>query len=130
MFLSSTKKERQARAEQVKLCQDLAASRIKLPKSQGSLEPMKTEQTRFGVNVRGEEQGMISSVTASEANMVGRTKLSTNTSIFTKYAEDHNMRFYDLTFVDSGTNVGWFTLLMATAGVNVITFEPMEQNLL
>jgi FkbM family methyltransferase len=35
----------------------------------------------------------------------------------------------DLTFVDIGANVGWFSYVMAGMGVNVIAFEPMEQNL-
>ena len=34
----------------------------------------------------------------------------------------------ELTFLDIGANVGWFSLNMAALGVNVIAFEPMEQN--
>ena len=35
----------------------------------------------------------------------------------------------ELTFVDVGGNVGWFTLVMASIGLNVITVEPMVPNL-
>jgi FkbM family methyltransferase len=132
------KKERQARAEQDQFCQDLAAGRIELPKSQqGSLAPMKTKQTRFNINVRGEKQEIVLEV--YEGNDIVSDSIGQNgwendaaeefLAKFTKYAKDHNLRLSDLTFVDIGANVGWFTILMAAWGVNVIAFEPMEQNL-
>jgi hypothetical protein len=49
-------------------------------------------------------------------------------NLFAKFAEDHNLAMSDLTFVDIGANVGWFTYViyvMAKMGVNVIAFEPM-----
>jgi FkbM family methyltransferase len=131
--------EIEARAVQEKFCQDLAAGRIESPKSQqGSLEPMKTKQTRFGINIRGEMQRVVLEIYEGNdivSNSIGESNGWENEAakeyitIFEKYAKDHNLLLSDLTFVDIGANVGWFTIGMAAVGVNVIAFEPMEQNL-
>jgi FkbM family methyltransferase len=136
-------KEKQARAEQEQFCRDLKAGRIEAPRSkQGSREPMKTKQTRV-VGVPGSERydlrhdfvlevyeendivsGYIGGSGGWETEMVNEIIL-----VFVKYAEEHNLSLSDLTFVDIGANVGWYTMILAAAGVNVIAFEPMEQNL-
>ena len=59
-----------------------------------------------------------------EANLV--TQLS---DVYKKYSKDHNIPLSNLTFVDIGANIGWFSLNMAALGVNVIAFEPMQQNI-
>jgi FkbM family methyltransferase len=136
-------KEKQARAEQEQFCRDLKAGRIEAPRSkQGSREPMKTKQTRV-VGVPGSERydlrhdfvlevyeendivsGYIGGNGGWETKIVNEIIL-----IFVKYAKKHNLSLSDLTFVDIGANVGWYTMILAAAGVNVIAFEPMEQNL-
>lgn len=49
-------------------------------------------------------------------------------NIYLEYSAKHNIPLSELTFLDIGANIGWFTLNMAALGVNVIAFEPMEQN--
>ncbi|GFH46398.1 hypothetical protein CTEN210_02872 [Chaetoceros tenuissimus] len=49
-------------------------------------------------------------------------------NIFLQYSAKHNVPLSELTFLDIGANIGWFSLNMAALGVNVIAFEPMEQN--
>jgi FkbM family methyltransferase len=99
---------------------------------------MKTKQTRFDINVGGKKQEIVLEVyerndivSDSIGGKVGWENEAANEyiTIFKKYAKDHNLRLSDLTFVDIGANIGWFTIRMAAAGVNVIAFEPMEQNL-
>jgi len=48
---------------------------------------------------------------------------------FNDYTKEHNVNLSDLTFVDIGANIGWFSLNMAALGVNVLAFEPMEANI-
>jgi FkbM family methyltransferase len=119
------RKEKEARAEQDQFCQDLVAGRIGLPK--GSL---KTKQMNVGKYVIEIYDGN-DIVSGSIGGNGGWENDAVHNiiAVFTKYAEDHNLRMSDLTFVDIGANVGWFTYQMAAVGVNVIAFEPMEQNL-
>jgi FkbM family methyltransferase len=131
-------KERKARVEQDQFCLDLAAGRIQLPNSQqGSLEPMKTKQARFKIDLTGKLEIVLE---VYEGHDIVSDSISGNNgwevqtvddyiAFFTKYAQDHNLPLSDLTFVDIGANVGWYTMMMAAMGVNVIAFEPMEQNL-
>jgi FkbM family methyltransferase len=130
-------KERQARAEQEQFCRDLKAGRIAAPRSkQGISEPMQTKQTRV---VSNDETHHIVLEVYTENDIVSdeirdnggwETKIVNEIIlIFVKYAEEYNLSLSDLTFVDIGANVGWFTMIMAAVGVNVIAFEPMEQNL-
>lgn len=56
-------------------------------------------------------------------------KLATFHKLFTDYSKKHNIPLSDLTFVDIGANIGWFTFNLAALGVNVIAFEPMEENI-
>jgi FkbM family methyltransferase len=132
-------KERQARAEQEQFCRDLNAGRIEAPRSkQGISEPMQTKQTRV-LSVPGDMRQDIVLEVYTENDIVSEYITKRNgwetqivkefVHIFVKYAEEHNLSLSDLTFVDIGANVGWFTMIMAAAGVNVIAFEPMEQNL-
>lgn len=46
------------------------------------------------------------------------------------YAAKHDKALSDLTFVDVGANLGWFTLIMASLGLQVIAIEPMPNNLI
>ena len=48
---------------------------------------------------------------------------------FIKYSKKHNIPLSDLTFIDIGANVGWFSFNMAALGVNVLAFEPMKENI-
>jgi FkbM family methyltransferase len=49
--------------------------------------------------------------------------------IFQDYSEKNNIPLSKLTFIDIGANIGWFTFSLAALGVNVIAFEPMEENI-
>ncbi len=51
------------------------------------------------------------------------------TSTLKTYSDKHSIPLSDLTFVDIGANVGWFTMNMAAFGANVIAFEPMQDNI-
>jgi hypothetical protein len=132
-------KERQARAEQDQFCRDLDAGRIELPKSQpGSHQPVKTRRTlvkgnypwgntEFSVEIY--DGNDIVSDTIKGGDSWDNGKVVKFIDLFVKYAKEHNLSMSDLTFVDIGANVGWFSYVMAGMGVNVIAFEPMEQNL-
>lgn len=48
---------------------------------------------------------------------------------FTEYSAKNNSPLSELTFVDIGANIGWFSFQMAAFGVQVIAFEPMLDNL-
>jgi len=48
---------------------------------------------------------------------------------FMNYSTENNIPLSDLTFIDIGSNVGWFTFNMAALGVNVLAFEPMQENI-
>jgi FkbM family methyltransferase len=48
---------------------------------------------------------------------------------FIDYSKKHNITLSDLTFIDIGANIGWFSLNMAALGVNVLAFEPMQHNI-
>lgn len=45
------------------------------------------------------------------------------------YAAETQKTLGDLTVVDIGANIGWYTMVIASLGVNVVSFEPMEPNL-
>lgn len=55
--------------------------------------------------------------------------LNTLNSLFRDYSLDNDVPLSDLTFLDIGANVGWFTFNLAALGVNVIAFEPMQENI-
>jgi FkbM family methyltransferase len=50
-------------------------------------------------------------------------------TIYRDYSKEHNIPLEELTFVDIGANIGWYSLSMAALGVNVVAFEPMKENL-
>ncbi len=56
-------------------------------------------------------------------------KVKAFNSYFLEYSKRHNISLSNLYFVDIGANIGWFTLNMAALGVNVLAFEPMEENI-
>lgn len=45
------------------------------------------------------------------------------------YAAETQKTLGDLSVVDIGANIGWYTMVIASLGVNVVSFEPMEPNL-
>jgi len=57
------------------------------------------------------------------------TQISALNSYFQDYSREHNIPLSDLTFIDIGANVGWYTLNMAALGVKVLAFEPMQDNI-
>jgi FkbM family methyltransferase len=44
------------------------------------------------------------------------------------FAKNNGIGLDQVTFVDIGANIGWFSLVFANAGYNVISFEPMPEN--
>jgi len=48
---------------------------------------------------------------------------------FTDYSLEHNISLNELTFIDIGANVGWYSFNMAALGVKVLAFEPMVENI-
>ena len=48
---------------------------------------------------------------------------------FINYSKKHDVPLSDLTFIDIGANVGWFSLSLAALGVKVLAFEPMQENI-
>ena len=44
------------------------------------------------------------------------------------FAKRNDFGLDQVTFVDIGANIGWFSLVFANAGYNVISFEPMPAN--
>jgi FkbM family methyltransferase len=48
---------------------------------------------------------------------------------FINYSKKHDVPISDLTFIDIGANVGWFSLSLAALGVKVLAFEPMQENI-
>ena len=57
-----------------------------------------------------------------------KAKLDSFQTILRDYSTKSGIPLHDLTFVDIGSNIGWFTLSMASLGVNVMAFEPMTSN--
>jgi len=56
-------------------------------------------------------------------------RINSLASIYKDYSREHNIPLQELTFVDIGANIGWYSLSMAALGVNVVAFEPMKENL-
>jgi len=48
---------------------------------------------------------------------------------FQVYSEVNNVPLSKLTFIDIGANIGWLSFNMAALGVNVLAFEPMQENI-
>jgi FkbM family methyltransferase len=45
------------------------------------------------------------------------------------YSTKEGIPLNELTFVDIGSNIGWFSLSIAAMGLNVMAFEPMSSNI-
>ena len=45
-----------------------------------------------------------------------------------EYRKKHNLERHQVTFVDIGANIGWFSTAIAYIGYRVISFEPMPLN--
>jgi len=56
------------------------------------------------------------------------SKLELFQKIVGDYSSKTGIPLKELTFVDIGSNIGWFTLSMAAAGLDVMAFEPMPSN--
>jgi len=134
-------KQRDAVTVQQQFCRDLAAGRVPVPASEssGSSKPLKIKQLMIdAAKLTGIDTIPSFPMTLYDGSDVvsgfvegggwEEGKIRSFAHIIQKYTKDHNMAVSDLTFVDIGANVGWFTLLMASTGVNVIAFEPMKQN--
>jgi len=48
---------------------------------------------------------------------------------FQVYSDVNNVPLSKLTFIDIGANIGWLSFNMAALGVNVLAFEPMQENI-
>mmetsp|Transcript_4301 Transcript_4301/g.6294 ORF Transcript_4301/g.6294 Transcript_4301/m.6294 type:complete len:425 (-) Transcript_4301:65-1339(-) len=56
-------------------------------------------------------------------------KLHMFQNIVRDYSREKGIPFNELTFVDIGSNIGWFSLSMAAMGLRVMSFEPMPSNI-
>jgi len=56
-------------------------------------------------------------------------KVQELSNYFINYSKKHDVLLSDLTFIDIGANVGWFSLSLAALGVKVLAFEPMQENI-
>jgi FkbM family methyltransferase len=57
-----------------------------------------------------------------------QTKLNTFVKVMHAYSKQYHIPLHNLTFVDIGANIGWFTFQLASLGVNVIAIEPFAAN--
>jgi len=57
------------------------------------------------------------------------SKLNLFQNIVRSYSTAKDIPIDQLTFVDIGGNIGWFSLSMAAMGLEVLTFEPMTSNI-
>lgn len=80
----------------------------------------------FSINVYGSDDAVSNEILQSGWE---NDKIAMFNHYFTEYSKEHNLTLSELTFVDVGANVGWFSLNMAALGVDVLAFEPMEDNL-
>ncbi len=86
------------------------------------------EENKFKIEIYRENDIVSGSI---EENSYGweSEQIRALTTFFTNYSKQHKVPLSELTFVDIGANIGWYTLNIAALGVNVIAFEPMEENL-
>jgi FkbM family methyltransferase len=136
---SFAEKERKARTEQGQFCRDLDAGIIQAPLSgDGKLEHLKSKLATLQLGFPGKnvhfkmevyDNNDIVSLSILGGNGWDNDKINQILDVIVNYADQHKVPLSDLTFVDIGANVGWFTFVMASLGLNVVSFEPLNQNL-
>jgi FkbM family methyltransferase len=87
---------------------------------------LKNEGNSFAINVYQRKDIVSNSVKHGGWEM---DKVNDFNRYFINYSNKHNIPLSDLTFVDIGSNIGWFAFAMAALGVKVIAFEPMQENI-
>ena len=105
-------------------------SAIKSARQQRSTSISITKEIRgnnFTMNVY-EDNDIVSNFTASPSGWEPQI-IQEITNTLQTYSDKHNIPLSDLTFVDIGANIGWFTMNLAAFGANVIAFEPMQDNI-
>jgi len=55
--------------------------------------------------------------------------ITTLSNLYLQYSQSNNIPLNQLTFIDIGANIGWYSFNMAALGVNVIAFEPLSENI-
>ncbi len=81
----------------------------------------------FSINLWGYSD--IVSGEIQRGNSWEQDKIDYLNNFFIKYSQEHSVPLSKLTFVDIGANVGWYTMNIAALGVNVLAFEPMQENI-
>ena len=120
--------ERLAREEQAKFCEKINQDE-NLPQNtmRVSLDTTRNGGTKYDMIIYHKSDVVSRRIRRSGA--WDRAKTEEMIRLVKEYAAKHETALSDLTFVDIGGNVGWFTLVMASLGLNVITVEPMSFNL-
>jgi FkbM family methyltransferase len=86
-----------------------------------------TKQVGFQMHHHGKKDAVSSSIMRTGGWEVSIIRnLIENIEI---YARERKKEMEDLTFVDIGANIGWYSMAIASLGVNVVAFEPMAPNL-
>ena len=128
--------ERRAKEEQERFCEDFAAPGGNASLEVGatpitttliSCEPIINQSEPFAMEVY-ENRDIVSQALINQGRWDPDKTISMVRAI-EGYANKHNLSLSNLTFVDIGANVGWFTMAMASIGMNVVAFEPMPFNL-
>ena len=100
-----------------------------------------TEQKSTGymkdININGLEPFKIeiyraNDIVSNQIKMSGAwdlSKLRLFQKIVGDYSREKGIPLNELTFVDIGGNIGWFSLSMAAMGLEVMSFEPMASNI-
>jgi len=129
--------EQQAKAKQDEFCKRLLEGKIEVPilGRRGETIHVVSKEKRF--NARNERESFVTETYIGGHDIVSNAirnggwdmrKIERITQALKGYASQHNLTMSELTFVDIGANVGFFTLNMAALGVNVYSFEPMQEN--
>eukprot|EP00386_Alphamonas_edax_P011664 GDKI01036777.1.p1 GENE.GDKI01036777.1~~GDKI01036777.1.p1 ORF type:complete len:446 (-),score=78.64 GDKI01036777.1:50-1387(-) len=74
------------------------------------------------------KKGDIVSDMVKRSGMWEESNIATLLNTMSQYAQQHNLAHDQITLVDIGANIGFFTLSAAMAGFKVIAFEPNADN--
>ena len=135
MLESQTKFHQQARQEQIEFCKQWEA-RLEAPDPDklpplvpSALEELSSlfhEDQTYWMEVYPEND--IVSNAVLESGAWEKEKTLRMAQWLQEYAKQHNVPLSNVTFVDIGANVGWYTFAMADLGVHVIAIEPLPGN--